>query len=107
MPPRPATSADALKRIFCAIDTPEAARAEALARKLAGAVGGIKLGLEFFSAQGPEGVRKVVAAAGGAELFLDLKFHDIPNTVAAAVRAACALGPRVVNVHAEIGRAHV
>ncbi len=105
MPPRPATSADALKRIFCAIDTPEAARAEALARKLAGAVGGIKLGLEFFSAQGPEGVRKVVAAAGGAELFLDLKFHDIPNTVAAAVRAACALGPRVVNVHAAGGEA--
>lgn len=106
MPARPITSAaDASKRIFCAIDTAELARAEALAHGLAGAIGGIKLGLEFFSAQGPDGVRRVAAAAGDAALFLDLKFHDIPNTVAAAVRAAAALGPRIVNVHAAGGRA--
>lgn len=99
MPPRPATSADALKRIFCAIDTPEVARAEALARALAGTGCGFKLGLEFFSAQGPDGVRKVVAAAGGAPLFLDLKFHDIPNTVARAVTSISALGPAITTIH--------
>ncbi len=95
---------DVRRRIFCAIDTPDLARAEALARALGGAGCGIKLGLEFFAAQGPDGVRRVTAVAEGAALFLDLKFHDIPNTVAAAVRAAAPLGPRIVNVHAAGGR---
>lgn len=92
-------------KLYCAIDTPDAARAEALATSLAGAVGGIKLGLEFFAAHGPAGVRRVMDKAAGADLFLDLKFHDIPNTVAAAMRAAVPLGPRLINVHAGGGRA--
>lgn len=92
-------------RIFCAVDTPDLTRARNLARCLSGVVGGIKLGLEFFSAQGPEGVRAVMAEAPEAALFLDLKYHDIPNTVAAAVRAALPLGPRLLTVHAGGGRA--
>jgi orotidine-5'-phosphate decarboxylase len=92
-------------KLYCAIDTQDAARAETLAANLGGAVGGIKLGLEFFAAHGPDGVRRVVEKAAGADLFLDLKFHDIPNTVAAAMRAAAPLGPRLINVHASGGRA--
>jgi orotidine-5'-phosphate decarboxylase len=92
-------------RILCAIDTPDLDRARDLARGLAGQVGGIKLGLEFFSAHGPDGVRKVLDTAGDQGLFLDLKFHDIPNTVAAAIRAAVPLGPRMINVHGQGGRA--
>ncbi|MQA67138.1 MAG: orotidine-5'-phosphate decarboxylase [Alphaproteobacteria bacterium] len=99
------SAADPASRIYCAIDTPDVARAADLATRLAGTVGGIKLGLEFFSAQGPDGVARVQAAAPGTDLFLDLKYHDIPNTVAAAMRAAAALGPRIVNVHATGGKA--
>lgn len=98
------TETEAARRIYCAIDTPDPARAQTLARALAGAGCGIKLGLEFFSAHGPQGVARVREAAGGADLFLDLKFHDIPNTVAAAMRAASALAPTVVNVHAAGGK---
>ena len=70
--------------IFCAIDRPDIEGTLALARALAPHVGGIKLGLEFFAAKGPRGVRAV--AALGLPVFLDLKLHDIPNTVAGAVR---------------------
>jgi len=90
-------------RIFCAIDTTDVDAATALAGRLVGHVGGIKLGKEFFTAHGPEGVRKVTAC--GMPLFLDLKFHDIPNTVAGAIRAALPLNPAVLNVHASGGRA--
>ena len=83
--------------ILCAIDTPDPARARALASAVRGAVGGIKLGLEFFVANGPEAVRQV---AGAAPLFLDLKLHDIPNTVAGAVRSVAALEPLLLTVHA-------
>jgi orotidine-5'-phosphate decarboxylase len=89
-------------RIFVALDTQDLTRAANLARALAGLVGGVKLGKEFFTAQGPDGVR---AVAGGERLFLDLKFHDIPNTVAGAVRAAIHLRPAIVNVHASGGPA--
>ncbi|MDH3597380.1 MAG: orotidine-5'-phosphate decarboxylase [Rhodospirillales bacterium] len=89
-------------RIFVALDTQDLIRAANLARALAGLVGGVKLGKEFFTAQGPDGVR---AVAGGERLFLDLKFHDIPNTVAGAVRAAVHMRPAIVNVHASGGRA--
>ncbi|HXP98381.1 MAG TPA: orotidine-5'-phosphate decarboxylase [Telmatospirillum sp.] len=88
--------------VFCALDTTDPQVALALSRRLAGLVGGIKLGLEFFSANGPEGVRAV--AEGGLPLFLDLKFHDIPNTVAGAVRAAVRLGPAFTTLHASGGR---
>jgi orotidine-5'-phosphate decarboxylase len=89
-------------RIFVALDTPEIERAAKLARALADDLGGVKIGKEFFTAQGPDGVS---AVAGAIPLFLDLKFHDIPNTVAGAVRAAVHMRPRIVNVHASGGRA--
>lgn len=81
--------------IFCAIDTPELGQARALAQAVRGTVN-LKLGLEFFTANGPAGVREV---AGKAPLFLDLKLHDIPNTVAGAVRAAAALRPMLLTIH--------
>ncbi len=84
--------------VFCALDTTETAEAVRLVRQLAGQVGGVKVGLEFFSANGPEGVRAI--AALGMPLFLDLKFHDIPNTVAGAMRAAVALAPTFTTLHA-------
>jgi len=104
-PPSTEAGSDEKARIFCAIDTPDLDRARSLARALAGAVGGIKLGLEFYAARGPDGVRGVMEAAAGVALFLDLKLHDIPNTVAAALRAAAPLAPRMVNVHAAGGQA--
>jgi len=92
----------AWQRIFVALDTTDVGRAVELARGLKGSVGGVKIGKEFFTANGPEGVHRVTES--GLPLFLDLKFHDIPNTVAGAVRAALALNPFVVNVHAGGGR---
>ncbi len=89
--------------ILVAIDTPELDRARALSQSLAGAVGGIKLGLEFFNAHGPAGIAQVAGNRG--DLFLDLKYHDIPNTVAGAVRAAVKLQPMILNVHAGGGPA--
>lgn len=89
--------------ILVAIDTPELDRAKQLAHSLAGNVGGIKLGLEFFNAHGPAGVAGVAGDRG--DLFLDLKYHDIPNTVAGAVRAAAKLRPMILNVHAGGGPA--
>ena len=90
--------------IFVALDTRDTDHAIALSAGLQGLVGGIKLGKEFFTAQGPQGARRVCEAAG-LPLFLDLKFHDIPNTVAAAVRAALPLKPFILNVHAGGGAA--
>jgi len=96
-------------RILVALDTQDVARARSLATGLRGAVGGIKLGLEFFSANGPQGVRDVAPAGpDGTQslpVFLDLKFHDIPNTVAGALRAVVPLRPMIVNVHAAGGPA--
>jgi orotidine-5'-phosphate decarboxylase len=89
--------------LFVAIDTPSLEQAQALADKLSGIVGGMKLGLEFFSANGPAGVKAI--AARGLPIFLDLKFHDIPNTVAGAVRSALPLAPFMLNVHAGGGSA--
>ena len=66
---------------------------------------GLKFGLEFFSAQGPQGVREIRRFCKDVPLFLDLKFHDIPNTVAGALRAVADLGPAYVNVHAAGGTA--
>ncbi len=97
-----AADLDPKDRIFVALDTQDLSRAAALARGLAGLVGGVKIGKEFFTAHGPDGVR---AVAGGVPLFLDLKFHDIPNTVAGALRSAIHLRPALVNVHAAGGRA--
>ncbi|GAB4183672.1 MAG: orotidine-5'-phosphate decarboxylase [Thalassobaculales bacterium] len=95
---------DPARRIFVALDTDDRAVAQAMAKLVAPRVGGVKLGLEFFSAEGAAGVRAVAEA--GAPVFLDLKFHDIPNTVAGAVRAATRrCRPYMVNVHASGGTA--
>ena len=90
-------------RIFVALDTTDVEEARSLARRLKGSVGGAKLGLEFFTANGAGGVRAIGKA--GMPLFLDLKFHDIPNTVAGAVRAAVKLRPRIMTIHAGGGPA--
>ena len=85
------TAADSSIRnpVFCAVDTADLGVATALAAKIADSVGGLKLGLEFYASHGPKGVVQV-RSASELPLFLDLKFHDIPNTVAGAVRAAAA-----------------
>ena len=87
--------------VFAALDTPDLDQALAWAEALRGHVGGVKTGLEFFSANGADGVRRIVDL--GLPVFLDLKFHDIPNTVAGAVRAVADLGAAIVNVHAAGG----
>lgn len=87
--------------IICAIDAHDFSRAQALATLLAPHVGAIKLGLEFFVAHGPQGISALSAL--GAPVFLDLKFHDIPNTAAAAARAACGLGVWMMTLHASGG----
>lgn len=90
--------------IFCAIDTPDLAHAKHLVREVAPIIGGIKLGLEFFNSVGPQGVEAVLNVAPEADLFLDLKFHDIPNTVAGAVSTISkAFSPSYLNVHAAGG----
>ncbi len=89
-------------KIIVALDFPEAASALALAERLDPALCRVKVGKELFTVAGPELVRALVAR--GFEVFLDLKFHDIPNTVAAACRAAAGLGVWMVNVHASGGR---
>lgn len=86
------------ERIFVALDTTDVGHAADLANGLKGSVGGVKVGKEFFTANGPEGVHRITEC--GMPLFLDLKFHDIPNTVASAIRASLALKPFMVNVHA-------
>lgn len=89
--------------IYLALDVPRLDAAEALARKVKGHVGGLKLGLEFFCAHGNHGVHEI--AKIGLPIFLDLKLHDIPNTVAAAMQAIHVLEPAIVTIHASGGRA--
>jgi orotidine-5'-phosphate decarboxylase len=89
--------------IYVALDTPDLERAKAIANKVRNHVGGIKLGLEFFAANGRSGVKEM--AQLGLPVFLDLKLHDIPNTVAKAVQALRDLEPAVLTIHAAGGRA--
>jgi orotidine-5'-phosphate decarboxylase len=89
--------------VFCAIDRPDLPAAVELVRSLVGTVGGVKVGLELFTAGGPEAVRRVSTL--GLPVFLDLKLHDIPNTVAGAVRAVLPLAPAMLTMHAAGGRA--
>jgi orotidine-5'-phosphate decarboxylase len=99
-----------LPRLFTALDMPDAGEALALAEKVgrlrspSGSVGsGLKIGLELFAAAGPETV--CLAADRGYVIFVDLKFHDIPNTVHRAVRACCALGAGLLSLHLAGGEA--
>ncbi|MGH3443466.1 MAG: orotidine-5'-phosphate decarboxylase [Nitriliruptorales bacterium] len=86
--------------VFVALDVAELGVAEDLARRLEGHVGGFKVGLELFSARGPEAV---TAIAAHGPVFLDLKLHDIPNTVARACRRLSGLGVDLLTVHASGG----
>jgi len=91
-----------MNSIFVAIDTPDIHRAMAITRSVRGVAGGVKLGLEFFRANGEEGVLRIAERA--MPIFLDLKFHDIPNTVGKAVAALAHLEPAILTVHAAGGR---
>ena len=87
--------------VYLALDVPQLDDAVALAKRVKGHVGGVKLGLEFFNAHGAHGVHMV--AQLGLPIFLDLKLHDIPNTVAGAMQAIHVLEPAIVTVHASGG----
>ena len=89
--------------IFVALDTPDLDCALAIAGAVKPYVGGLKVGLEFITALGPDAVRRVVET--GLPVFADMKFHDIPNTVAGAARAIAGLGVAMFNVHASGGEA--
>ena len=102
-PTEPDRTAEARKRLIVALDVPSAAAAEDLIARLEGTCQWFKVGLELFTAAGPAVVERL--AARGHSVFLDLKFHDIPNTVAGAVRSASALGVRMMTVHAAGGPA--
>jgi len=93
-------------RLIVALDTADPARAVEWAAAVRPCCGVLKLGLEFFAANGPQGVR-AVQAAGGLPVFLDLKLHDIPNTVAGAVRAVLPLGAALITLHASGGAAMI
>ncbi|MBB4642040.1 orotidine-5'-phosphate decarboxylase [Rhizorhapis suberifaciens] len=89
--------------IYVAIDTPDLEKAKDLAASVRYHVGGLKLGLEFFCANGHHGVHEMMKF--GLPIFLDLKLHDIPNTVAKAIQALHLLEPAILTVHASGGRA--
>ncbi len=89
--------------IICALDTTDVSQATHVSRQVAGSVGALKLGLEFFTANGIGGVRNI--SERRLPIFLDLKFHDIPNTVAGAIKGASAMHPFMMTVHTAGGKA--
>ena len=91
------------ERILCALDTTNVEEAAILAGELSPHVGGIKLGLEFFGANGPQGFLEVAKA--NRNIFLDLKLHDIPNTVAKSIHALMPLRPKIMTIHTAGGSA--
>ena len=90
------------QRIYVPLDNVDLEQSQRLTLMLKDLIGGVKIGKEFFTKFGPEGVTKIRNL--GMPIFLDLKFHDIPNTVAGAIRSAISLEPRILNVHALGGR---
>jgi orotidine-5'-phosphate decarboxylase len=90
-----------IPRVIAALDVETRAEATGLVSNLAGVIDFFKIGSRLFTAEGPEMVRELNAS--GAEIFLDLKFHDIPATVAGSVRAATGLGVRMLTMHASGG----
>lgn len=97
------TTVATMPRIFCAIDTPDIKQAAALADAMRNSGCGVKLGLEFFNANGPQGIRAIADAFPQLPIFLDLKLHDIPNTVAGAVRSVLDLNVAYLTLHASGG----
>jgi orotidine-5'-phosphate decarboxylase len=93
---------DARSRLIVALDHPDRVSALKTVHRLSGRVGYFKLGLEIFVREGPRLVEEIRDT--GELIFLDLKLHDIPNTVAGAVRSACKLGVKMLTVHAAGGR---
>lgn len=89
--------------IYCAIDTKDMGKAKELSDALSSVNIGIKLGLEFFNTHGPQGVQTILENRVKPSVFLDLKYHDIPNTVAGAVSAAASLDVAYLNIHATGG----
>ncbi|NVD44014.1 orotidine-5'-phosphate decarboxylase [Qipengyuania atrilutea] len=89
--------------VYLALDMPQLDASKALLQQVKAHIGGVKLGMEFFYAHGAHGVREI--AHCGLPIFLDLKLHDIPNTVAGAMQAINSLEPAIVTVHASGGRA--
>jgi|SRR5579871_6501423 len=92
-------------QLFIALDTPDLPEALRLARAVKPFVHGLKIGLEFLTANGPDGARRIVEL--GLPVFADTKFHDIPNTVAGASRAIASLGVAMFNIHASGGAAMI
>lgn len=92
-------------KIYCALDTSDLQQAKDWAAEIGAVTGALKLGMEFVNSFGPQGIEAIKKAAPDADLFIDLKFHDIPNTVAGAVRTVCEnFAPAYLNVHAAGGR---
>jgi orotidine-5'-phosphate decarboxylase len=92
-----------LPTIYCAIDTKDLGLAKELSDTLSPEGIGIKLGLEFFNTHGPQGVQTILEGRFSPSVFLDLKYHDIPNTVSGAVSAVASLDVAYLNVHASGG----
>lgn len=95
------------ERLIVAVDVPDADAAMAAARRLAGHVGMLKIGLELFVAEGPRVVGDVREQFPELDIFLDLKLHDIPNTMRGAIRSAKRLGAKLITVHAGSGVDHL
>ena len=89
--------------IICAIDTTNVEQAKRLSQQLSGSIGALKLGLEFFTANGAAGVAQIASQA--FPVFLDLKFHDIPNTVSKAIKATAGIDTFLMTVHTQGGKA--
>ncbi len=95
------------KRLIVAVDVPDAGAAMTAAAELAGHVGMLKIGLELFVAEGPDVVKRMRREFPELDIFLDLKLHDIPNTMRGAIRSARSLGARLITVHAGSGVDHL